>query len=122
MNALFIGEFFKRLNEGGPLFMYTNFIVFLICIGLLVLAFLKGDEDNKLEKLIHSFSLFALVWGFLGFMIGMIGAFDAISSTTGINQAVFSAGLKVALLCPTFGSFIFVVVRLGIIGLQFKKR
>lgn len=122
MNALFISTIFDRLNEGGPLFMYTNFIVFLTCIALLIRAFLKGDELNSNQKLLHSLSLFSLVWGFLGFMIGMIGAFDAISASGGVSQPIFASGLKVALLAPTFGAFIFAIVRLGIIGLQFKKR
>ena len=47
------------------------------------------------RKLINHVSLFALAWGFLGFMIGMISALDAISVATGISSSVLAGGLKV---------------------------
>lgn len=110
------------LNDGGPLFMYTTLITLIICLVLIVKAFLKGDENGKAQKLIKSVSLFALVWGFLGMMIGLIGAFDAISISEGISHKLLAAGLKIALLSPAFGMFAFLVARLGIIALIFKEK
>ena len=110
------------LNDGGPLFMYTTLIALLICITLIFKTFLKGDQNETSLKLIKSISLFALVWGFLGMMIGLIGAFDAISMNDGISHGVLAGGLKIALLSPAFGMFTFLIARLGIIALILKKK
>lgn len=67
------------LNDGGPLFMYTILAVLIICVALIIKEFLKPDEKGKILELLKSLSLFALIFGFLGQMIGLIGAFDAIS-------------------------------------------
>ncbi|PQJ69295.1 MotA/TolQ/ExbB proton channel family protein [Polaribacter butkevichii] len=109
-------------NDGGPLFMYTILAALLICISLILKALLKGDANGKALKLIKSVSLFALVWGFLGMMIGLIGAFDAISITDGISHGVLAGGLKIALLSPAFGMVTFLIARLGIIGLILKEK
>lgn len=122
MNPLFLNVFFDRLNEGGPLFMYPNFFILLLCIGLFIYAFIKGDPTDKWRKLLSSISLFSLVWGFLGQMIGLITAFDSIQTNGDISQNVLAGGLKVALLSPLFGAFIFVIVRIGIILLIVKKK
>lgn len=110
------------LNDGGPLFMYTTLVALIICIVLISKAFLKGDKNGKTLELIKSISLFALVWGFLGMMIGLIGAFDAISMAEGVSHQVLAAGLKIGLLAPSFGMFTFLVARLGIIGLILKEK
>lgn len=110
------------LSDGGPLFMYTTLIALLICITLIIKALLKGDENGKTLKLIKSISLFALVWGFLGMMIGLIGAFDAISLNDGISHGVLAGGLKIALLAPSFGMFTFLIARLGVISLILKEK
>lgn len=123
MKPLFFGQFFDRLNEGGPFFMYPNFLILLFCIGLIIYAFVKGDPTDKWRKLLSSVSLFALVWGFLGQMIGLITAFDVISSLEGgISPNILAGGLKVALLSPVFGMFIFLIARIGIIALILKKK
>ena len=83
---------------------------------------LKGDANNKLQKLISSISLFALVWGFLGHFIGMIGGMDAISSANDISSGVLAAGIKISLLSPSFGIVVFLIARLGIIALILKEK
>ncbi|AUC14090.1 hypothetical protein BTO06_02460 [Tenacibaculum sp. SZ-18] len=123
MNFLILGELFKRMNEGGPIFMYPIFLLLLTCIGLSVKAFLKGDPNNKIKEIISHLSLFAMVWGFLGMMIGLIGAFDAISATNNdIATPVLAGGLKIGLLSPVFGMFVFLIARLSLIGLAFKNK
>jgi hypothetical protein len=122
MKLLFSGIIINLLNEGGPMFMYTNLILFIVGIVLLIKAFTKIEESTKLQKIVSHISLLSLSWGFLGFMIGMIGAFDSISAVGEISQPMFAAGLKIALLSPTFGLFIFAVIRLGLIGLQWKQK
>ena len=110
------------LNDGGPNFTYPTLLMLIICIVLIVKAFMKGDADGKTKKLIGHISLFALVWGFLGQLIGLIGAFDAIEAAGDISPSILAAGLKIALLSPTFGMVVFLAGRLGIILLSvFKK-
>jgi hypothetical protein len=111
-----------RLNEGGSLFMYTLLFVLIICSVLIIKEFLKPAQKSKTLEILKSLSLFALVWGFLGLMIGLIVAFDAISFDGEINPGILAGGLKVGLLSPTFGAFTFLVIRLGIIGLILKKK
>lgn len=123
MTTQFIKPLFANfLSEGGPLFMYTLLATLIICIVLIVQAFLKGDENGKLQKLIASISLFALVWGFLGQIIGLITAFDVIESFGIIKPEIIAGGIKVASLAPAFGMVVFLVARLGIIALTLKKK
>ncbi|MDX6746407.1 MotA/TolQ/ExbB proton channel family protein [Polaribacter sp. PL03] len=110
------------LNDGGPLFMYTILITLIICIVLIIKVFIKNDKNEKGLKLIKSVSLFALVWGFLGMMLGLIGAFDAISISSGFSNQILAGGLKIALLSPAFGMLTFLVARIGIIGLILKEK
>ena len=122
MKPLFFGELSKRLNEGGPFFTYPLLLMLLTCIGLVVYAFLKGDIHGKFQKLVSSISLFALVWGFLGNLFGLITAFDQITVNEPINYEVLAGGLKVGLLSPVFGMVTFLIARLGIIVLIIKKQ
>ncbi len=114
--------FFNLLNDGVPMFMYPMLLMLVICVMLIIMVFVKGDRDEKLTKLIKHISLFALVYGFLGFMLGMIGGFDAMAIATSIDPSVLAGGLKIALLTPTFGMLIFLIARLGLIGLTFKNK
>ncbi|APG66276.1 hypothetical protein LPB136_13230 [Tenacibaculum todarodis] len=110
------------LQEGGPLFMYTILICVIVCVVFIVKAFLKGDVDVKTQKLLKHVGLFALVWGFLGFMIGIIGAMDAIAIANDISVPVLAWGLRVGLLSPAFGMVAFLIARLGLIGLTLKEK
>jgi len=110
------------LNNGGPIFMYTILVALLICIILIIKALLKSDSNGKALKLIKSVSLFALVWGFLGMMISLIIACDAISVANRIAHNILAIGLKLALLSPTFGIITFLIARLGIIALILKEK
>jgi len=117
-----MSQFFARLQEGGPFFMYPLLFILILVIVLIVKGFLKKDEVDKTISLISSITLFALVWGFLGHIIGMIGAFDAISAVGDISPSVLAAGLKISLLTTVFGSFVFLIGRLGIIILTWLKK
>ncbi len=120
---LLIGNpFIARLNEGGPLFMYTTLILLFVIIALLVKAFAKRSENEKTIKLISSISLFVLVWGFLGQMIGLITAFDQIEAMGDVAPSVLAGGIKVAILSPLFGMVVFLIARLGIIALTWTQK
>ncbi len=114
--------FLNLLNDGGPAFSYPTFAMLLICIALIIKALVKGDADGKIRKLISHISLFALVWGFLGQMVGLIGAFDTIEAVGNISPAILAAGLKIALLSPVFGMVVFLVARVGIIILTWVQK
>jgi len=115
-------QFFQRLNEGGPFFTYPTFLLLLITIALLAKVFMKGDALGNTKKLISHIGLFALVWGFLGQFIGLISAFDAIEAAGDISPSILAGGLKIALLSPVFGMFVFLIGRLGIIILTALKK
>ena len=114
--------FLQKLNEGGSLFMYTILILLIVILALLVKAFLKKENTKKTIRLVSSISLFALVWGFLGQIIGLIGAFDSIDSFDNIAPGILAGGIKVALLSPAFGMFVFLIARLGIIILILTQK
>ena len=63
-------------------------------------------EMGKLEKGLTWISLFialAPMLGFMGTVVGMIGAFDAIQAAGDISPTVVAGGIKVALLTTVFG-------------------
>ena len=113
---------FNRLNEGGPLFMYTTLLILIVIIILLIRGFLKPAARDKTITLVSSISLFVLVWGFLGQMLGLIGAFDAIEAAGDISPSILAGGLKIAILSPLFGMVVFLIARIGIIVLNSLKK
>ena len=113
---------FERLNEGGPFFMYPLLFILILIIVLIVKGFLEKGSVEKTKSLISSIALFAIVWGFLGQIIGLIGAFDAIEAIGEVSPAMLAGGLKVAFLAPVFGMFNFLIGRLGIIVLTWIKK
>jgi len=114
--------FIARLNEGGPLFMYTTLFILIVIIALLIRGFLKPEARQKTITLVSSISLFVLVWGFLGQMLGLISAFDAIEAAGDISPSILAGGLKVAILSPLFGMIVFLIARIGIIILNILKK
>ncbi|MCK5637166.1 MAG: MotA/TolQ/ExbB proton channel family protein [Flavobacteriaceae bacterium] len=114
--------FFSLLNTGGPVFMYPLFIILILLIILIVKGFLKKGNIDKTMSLIGSIGLFAVVWGFLGQIIGLIAAFDAIELAGDISPSVMAGGLKVSFLAPAFGLCIFLIARLGIIILTWMQK
>ena len=114
--------FFARLNEGGPLFMYTTLTLLIVIIALLIRGFLKKEARQKTITLVSSISLFVLVWGFLGQMLGLITAFDAIEAAGDISPSMLAGGLKIAILSPLFGMVVFLIARIGIIILNVLKK
>ncbi len=73
-----------------------------------------GVQMGLLEKNISWLSLFialAPMLGFMGTVIGMIGAFDAIQVAGDINPAVVAGGIKVALLTTVFGLVVAIILQ-----------
>jgi flagellar motor component MotA len=106
--------------EGGPVFMVSLLILLIV----IVILFVKGLKDNseKSNKLIKEISLFAFVFGVLGFVIGFLGALEDIANASDISHQVLAGGFKVGLLAPTFGMVIFLLGKLFTIILTWMKK
>ena len=71
-------------------------------------------EMGRLERGLTWISLaiaLAPMLGFMGTVIGMIGAFDAIAEAGDINPTVVAGGIKVALLTTVFGLIVAVILQ-----------
>jgi len=110
-------QFFDRLNEGGPLFTYPLFLILILVLILLAQGFLKKRDFQKTISLVSSISLFAIVWSFLGHIVGIIATVDTIEAVGDISPSVLVRGISLTLITLVFGSSIFLIGRLGIIML-----
>ena len=69
---------------------------------------------GRLEKGLSWISLFialAPMLGFMGTVIGMIGAFDAIEAAGDISPSLVAGGIKVALLTTVFGLIVAIILQ-----------
>lgn len=70
---------------------------------------------GRLEKGLSWISLFialAPMLGFLGTVIGMVGAFDAIAAAGDISPTIVASGIKVALLTTVFGLIVAIILQI----------
>lgn len=102
--------------------MYPLLFILILIIVLIVKGLLQKESVEKTMSLIGSIALFAIVWGFLGQIIGLIMAFDSIEAVGDVSPAVLAGGLKVSALAPAFGMLNFLIGRLGIIVLTLIKK
>lgn len=73
-----------------------------------------GVQMGQLEKNVSWISLFialAPMLGFMGTVIGMIGAFDAIEAAGDISPSLVAGGIKVALLTTVFGLIVAMILQ-----------
>lgn len=111
----------RIINEGGLFFMLPIVVLLITVVVVFVRGLLKASFQEKAKELIASLALFTLAWGFLGQIIGLIGAFDSIEFAGGISMDLLAAGLKISFLPPVFGLSTFLIGRVGIIILSLKK-
>jgi biopolymer transport protein ExbB len=72
-------------------------------------------QMGNLERGISWISLFialAPMLGFMGTVIGMIGAFDAIEAAGDISPSLVAGGIKVALLTTVFGLIVAIILQI----------
>jgi hypothetical protein len=99
---------FDLLNQGGALFMYPILLFLIAVIGLIGKAFLEKGDNKKTLDLIASISLFTVIWGVLGQVIGLLEAFDALAVFKGeVSTALLAGGLRVSFLTTAFGIIVF---------------
>ena len=97
--------------------MGTLTIILIVMLGWSVYHFvqavMKKEVDLSIakEKLKHikTIGTFALVFGILGQLIGLMSAFDAIEQMGGVSPALLMGGLKVSLIPTLYGIFIFLI-------------
>jgi biopolymer transport protein ExbB len=74
-----------------------------------------GVQMGLLEKNVSWLSLFialAPMLGFMGTVIGMIGAFNSIEAAGDISPSVVAGGIKVALLTTVFGLVVAIILQI----------
>ncbi|NNK80868.1 MAG: MotA/TolQ/ExbB proton channel family protein, partial [Flavobacteriales bacterium] len=74
-----------------------------------------GVQIGQLEKGLSWIQLFialAPMLGFMGTVIGMIGAFDAIEVENNISPSIVAGGIKVALLTTVFGLIVAIILQI----------
>ncbi len=112
----------EKFNEGGPVFTYLIFILLLIIVALFVIEIVKKEDSSKTILLIKNIAWFAVAWGFMGRTFGLIDAFDKVSAQGELTPHLLAAGLKMALIDPLFGIFVFLIARLLVIVLISKGK
>ena len=71
----------------------------------LILILLIGAAILKKE--VKEIGLLALAFGFLGQLIGLMGAFEGIEAMGGVSQSVLAGGLKVSSITSIYGMLIY---------------
>jgi biopolymer transport protein ExbB len=74
-----------------------------------------GVQIGQLDKGLSWIQLFialAPMLGFMGTVIGMIGAFDAIEVENNISPSIVAGGIKVALLTTVFGLIVAIILQI----------
>ncbi len=103
-------ELFKM---GGMLFMVTITILAVAMIYISVKScinvFVKKDYSGAGVNYILLFGSLAVTIGFLAQAIGLFQAFSAIQRAADISPAIVAGGIKVSMITPLFGSFIFII-------------
>jgi len=119
---LTLNPFVDRFNEGGPFFMSLILICLILTVFFLVKSFTtlskNVPQSKKMMRLAADAGLLGLVIGFLGSIIGMISAFDSIEAIDNVSSSMMAGGLKVSFLTTVFGTFTFIVSRIGLIVLK----
>lgn len=111
--------------EGGILFMGILFLLLVAVIATSALVIKHKQDSVKAErwlKISQEIALFALVFGILGQLIGLLGAFQGIEQMGEVSQAMLAGGLKVSSYTTLYGFFIFLLARLFKIVFQITKK
>lgn len=83
---------------GGPLFMSILTLILILLIGAAIL-----------KKEVKEIGLLALAFGFLGQLIGLMGAFEGIEAMGGVSQSILAGGLKVSSITSIYGMLIYTI-------------
>jgi hypothetical protein len=106
-----------KFNDGGPIFTYPILIFLLVIIALFAIEIIKPGNRGKAILLIKHFGWLAVAWGFMGRTFGLIKAFDMVAAYGELTPRLLADGMKMALVDPLFGIFVFIVARVLVIFL-----
>jgi hypothetical protein len=126
-SLILANPFVDRFNEGGPVHMTLILGCLVLTIFFLVKAFMSNTNDHaqtkKMMRLVAEVGLLGLVIGFFASIVGMIESFDAIEGFGGdISPGILAGGIKVSFLTILFGTFTFIVSRIGLLILKWKQK
>jgi len=113
-------------TDGGPLMMSLILIALVLALILIFIGFInlkKNPAKSKKMLTMAGYSgILGLVLGIFGSFIGLIFAFDTIERVGDVSPAILAGGIKIALLSTTFGCFVFIISRIGMLFLRgFQK-
>lgn len=112
-NLVIMNVISDRFQEGGLFGMLLILACLILAIFFTFKAFthLQGDSQQflKYKKLINQVVLLGLVISFLNSLLGLVQAFDSLEATGGGDPAIVAGGLKITLLSPIFGLFVFIM-------------
>lgn len=111
-----------KFIDGGLVFTITLLMLFFAVLVLIVWGFIRPGNHRKIVLLMTHVGWFAVAWGFLGRTFGLIKAFDMVAAYGELTPSLLAGGMKMALVDPLFGIFVFLVARLGIIILVAKSK
>ncbi len=111
---------FKLITDGGLLFTLPMIILLVLILVLFTKTITSKTTVDKNTKLIASLSLFTLVWGVLGQIIGLMNAFKVIEEVGQISPQMLAGGLRVSSITTMLGLAVFLIGRLSIIILQWR--
>ena len=104
-----------KFNDGGPIFTYSILIMLIAILVIFIRDLMGKGNYAKNKELLISIGWLAVAWGFMGRTIGLIKAFDMVSAHGELTPQLLAEGIKMALVDPLFGIFVFVIARIGII-------
>lgn len=102
---------------GGTLFMSVLSILFIMMMAWMIYHLSKylisksSSKEISLRKMEQgkSIGLFALVFGIMGQLIGLYGAFSSMAEVSTISPAIMYAGLKVSMITTMYGIIIYLI-------------
>ena len=111
---------------GGALFMSVLSILLLIMVAWMIYHLSKylisksSSKEQVLRKIEQgrSIGLFAMIFGIMGQLIGLYGAFSRMAEAGDISPAIIYAGLKVSMITTMYGIIIYLIA----IALWFVSR
>ena len=125
-NRGFFSIFYSRIQEGGLFAMTLIVICLFIMLFLIVQASRKIKSPYLLFKkqisLINQIALLALVIAFFNQILGLIQVFDAFESLDNISPQLMGGGIKITLLSPLFGGFVFLIGRIATFILSWIRK
>lgn len=111
-----------KFMDGGPVFTGVLLMMLIAVVALFVWGIIKPGNHHKVVLLMIHSGWFAVAWGFLGRTFGLIKAFDMVAAHGELTPRLLAGGMKMALVDPLFGIFVFLVARLGILILVAKNK